>query len=271
MPSTRCSCTTTRSTRRPTTRRTPTTRSVGTDFPTAFSKLGVDLVLQGHDHSYSRSYEIKNGAKATPTRSPVRTRSSKARRRRVRHRQLGIRIEVLRHHHARTAANERCGNGADPLNPANYWYNSVQNQEHVRSYVKVQVKKDQLVVQTHPLRNLRRAQRGRRAEEEGALVRPRERLEARRSRGHDPGRGHHPPNHGDGQDIQVDVPTGAPGEFGWTINGHNGLVDMGTAQEKNLQTSRPPVRSTRSPSPTPARASRRGRSRRRWATSSTTA
>ncbi len=43
------------------------------------------------------------------------------------------------------------------------------------------------------------------------------------------------PNHGDGQDIQVDVPTSAPGEFGWTINGHNGLVDMGTAQEKNLQ------------------------------------
>jgi hypothetical protein len=33
------------------------------DFTTAFSQLGVDLVLQGHDHSYSRSYAIKNGAR----------------------------------------------------------------------------------------------------------------------------------------------------------------------------------------------------------------
>ena len=40
------------------------------DFPTTFSNLGVDLVLQGHDHSYSRSYEIKNGAKADPDEVP---------------------------------------------------------------------------------------------------------------------------------------------------------------------------------------------------------
>ena len=40
------------------------------DFPTAFSSLGVDLVLQGHDHSYSRSYEIKNGEKANPDEQP---------------------------------------------------------------------------------------------------------------------------------------------------------------------------------------------------------
>ena len=40
------------------------------DFPTAFSNLGVDLVLQGHDHSYSRSYVIKNGAKADPNEKP---------------------------------------------------------------------------------------------------------------------------------------------------------------------------------------------------------
>ena len=39
------------------------------------------------------------------------------------------------------------------------------------------------------------------------------------------------PFHGDGQDIQVDVPNQAPGEFGWTIDGQNGLVDLGTAQE----------------------------------------
>ena len=40
------------------------------DFPTAFSNLGVDLVLQGHDHSYSRSYAIKNGQKANPAEQP---------------------------------------------------------------------------------------------------------------------------------------------------------------------------------------------------------
>src|SRR4029079_13055481 len=40
------------------------------DFPTAFSKLGVDLVLQGHDHAYSRSYAIKNGQKAKVGEQP---------------------------------------------------------------------------------------------------------------------------------------------------------------------------------------------------------
>lgn len=41
------------------------------------------------------------------------------------------------------------------------------------------------------------------------------------------------PNHGTGQDLQVNVPNPAPGEFGWTIDGYNGLVDLGTAQERN--------------------------------------
>jgi hypothetical protein len=40
-----------RSTRRGTTRTTATPEALA-DFPTAFSQLGVDLVLQGHDHSY---------------------------------------------------------------------------------------------------------------------------------------------------------------------------------------------------------------------------
>ena len=54
-------------------RRTPTTattRQRRLDFPTAFSNLGVDLVLQGHDHSYSRSYAIKNGQKANAAEQP---------------------------------------------------------------------------------------------------------------------------------------------------------------------------------------------------------
>ena len=37
--------------------------------------------------------------------------------------------------------------GPDPLNPKNHWANSVENQEHVRTYVKVEVQKDKLVVE----------------------------------------------------------------------------------------------------------------------------
>ena len=46
------------------------------DFTKAFSDLGVDLVLQGHDHSYSRSYALKGTelgqapVKADPNEQP---------------------------------------------------------------------------------------------------------------------------------------------------------------------------------------------------------
>ena len=43
------------------------------DFPAAFSQLGVDLVLQGHDHSYSRSYLIESGVKQNPGEQPGAT------------------------------------------------------------------------------------------------------------------------------------------------------------------------------------------------------
>jgi len=43
------------------------------DFPAAFSALGVDLVLQGHDHSYSRSYVIESGAKQNAKEKPGAT------------------------------------------------------------------------------------------------------------------------------------------------------------------------------------------------------
>ena len=69
------------------------------DFTQSFSDLGVDLVLQGHDHSYSRSYAIKGqgqcGGEARPDhggRGPGRCR--------LRDGQLGVRFEVLRPHGA---------------------------------------------------------------------------------------------------------------------------------------------------------------------------
>ena len=199
------------------------------DFPTAFSNLGVDLVLQGHDHSYSRSYLIKNGAKADPAEQPGAADVYPG---------PGGVLYVT----GNTASGSKyyditkpdgsgtsgAGNGADPLNPSNYWYNSVQNQEHVRSYVKVEVRSDKLVVQ-----NVR----------SGTCAAPNPAVEKGNSPCDNTAEGQpvgsivdkvtvHP-YHADGQDIQVNVPNAAPGEFGWTIDGYNGLVDLGTAQEHN--------------------------------------
>lgn len=204
------------------------------DFPTAFSNLGVDLVLQGHDHVYTRSYLIRNGQKADPAEQPgaadvfagpggvlyVTSNSASGSK-----------------YYDMTAPDQSgtsgAGNGADPLNPSSYWYNSVQNQEHVRTYVKVEVRNDQLVVQ-----NVR----------SGTCAAPNSATELGKVSWCGPDSGataaqpvgslvdsvtvH--PYHGDGgQDVQVEVPQAAPGEFAWTIAGHNGLVDLGTAVEQN--------------------------------------
>ncbi|QAY58983.1 metallophosphoesterase family protein [Microbacterium protaetiae] len=183
------------------------------DFPATFSKLGVDLVLQGHDHVYTRSYEIKNGVKANTDEQPGQE-------------DLFVGPGGVIYLTANSASGSKyyditapdgsgtsgAGNGADPLKPSDYWYNSVQSQEKTRSYVKVQVTKDQLVVQD--IRSQAFA-----SNPVGSLV--------------DEVAIH--PNHGDGQQIQVDVPDAAPGEFGWTIDGHNGLVDLGTATEHDNQ------------------------------------
>ena len=202
------------------------------DFPTTFSELGVDLVLQGHDHSYSRSYEIKNGEKADAGEQPGEAEVAPG---------PGGVIYVT----ANSASGSKyydittpddsgtsgAGNGADPLNPENYWYNSVQNQEHVRTYVKVQVQKDQLVVE-----NIR----------SGTCEGPNAAVELGNVEWCGPDSGATPaqpvgsivdsvtilPNHGAGEDIQVEVPEAAPGEFGWTIDGRNGLVDLGTAEDR---------------------------------------
>ena len=117
------------------------------DFTTAFSDLGVDLVLQGHDHSYSRSYVIKNGKKANPDEQPAAPQVEQG---------PGGVIYVT----ANSASGSKYYDltdpdpsknggdyGPDPLNPDNHWANSVENQEHVRTFVKVQVKNNKLVVE----------------------------------------------------------------------------------------------------------------------------
>ncbi|MFB9503646.1 fibronectin type III domain-containing protein [Streptomyces aurantiacus] len=198
------------------------------DFPTTFSKLGVDIVLQGHDHSYSRSYLIKNGEKANKNEQPAAadvypgpggvlyvTANSAS----------GSKYyDITKPDSSGTSG---AGNGADPLNPDSYWYNSVQNQEHVRSYVKVQVRNEKLVVE-----NIR----------SGTCAAPNSEVEhgdwcnnttADQPVGSVVDKVSVHPYNGDGQSLQVDVPDAAPGEFGWTIDGYNGLVDLGTAKEQD--------------------------------------
>jgi hypothetical protein len=117
------------------------------DFPSAFSQLGVDLVLQGHDHNYSRSYLIDSGAKQNAGEQPGATRVFQ---------DPGGVIYVT--------ANSSSGSkyyplsapditkdlyyGPDPLNPDHHWPNSVENQENVRSYVKVSVRDHALSVES---------------------------------------------------------------------------------------------------------------------------
>ncbi|MEU5933092.1 metallophosphoesterase family protein [Micromonospora sp. NPDC047187] len=198
------------------------------DFTTAFSDLGIDMVLQGHDHVYTRSYSIKNGQKENPAEKPgaadvfpgpggviyVTANSASG----------SKYYDIKKPDNSGTGVE---GLGPDPLNPSNYWFNSAQNQEHVRSYVKVQVKADKLVLQ-----NIR----------SGTCAAPNAAVEKGVSCVNTPdgqpvgsivdNTTIHPYS-GDGQAIQVNVPNPAPGEFGWTIDGYNGLVDLGSAQERN--------------------------------------
>ncbi|MDA0182223.1 metallophosphoesterase family protein [Solirubrobacter phytolaccae] len=113
------------------------------DFPTAFSNLGVDLVLAGHDHSYSRSYALKNGQKANASEQPGAAQVVTG---------PGGVIYVT----GNSASGSKYYDitkpvagefGPDPLNPNSHYANSVENQEHVRTYVRVQVRNDKLVVE----------------------------------------------------------------------------------------------------------------------------
>ncbi|MBY0175234.1 Ig-like domain repeat protein [Curtobacterium herbarum] len=118
------------------------------DFTRAFSDMGVDLVLQGHDHSYSRSYAIKNGKKANPAEQPGADEVFAG---------PGGVIYLTantasgsKYYDLTTPDATQGGYGADPLDPTGqrHFANSVENQEHVRTYVKVGVSNDNLAVTT---------------------------------------------------------------------------------------------------------------------------
>jgi hypothetical protein len=178
------------------------------DFPTTFSNLGVDLVLQGHDHVYSRSYLLKNGQKANPDEQAGAAQVEQG---------PGGVIYVTGNsasgskYYALTApvAGEF---GPDPLDTSSgrkrHYANSVESQENKRSYVKVEVRHDKLVVEDIRSEVSTNGAVGSTIDKVAIL-----------------------PYHGEGQEVSVDVPQAGPGEFGWEIDGQNSLVDLGEAAE----------------------------------------
>jgi 3',5'-cyclic AMP phosphodiesterase CpdA len=100
-------------------------------LPTAISDLGIDLVLQGHDHSYARSYLIRNGEKADPAE------------------EAGADIVtagpggVLY-----VTANSASGSKYYSLQPQSFWWLSAANQEKVRNYTAVEVTDAAITVKT---------------------------------------------------------------------------------------------------------------------------
>jgi hypothetical protein len=127
------------------------------DFTQAFSDLGVDLVLQGHDHSYSRSYAIKgsaaapSGAKANAAEKPGQTTVVEG---------PGGVIYVTANsasgskYYDLTAPDSTKGGygpdtatgGPETTGHTRHWANSVENQEHVPTYVEVTVTGKRLTV-----------------------------------------------------------------------------------------------------------------------------
>lgn len=117
------------------------------DFTRSFSDMGVDLVLQGHDHSYSRSYAIKNGKKANVNEQPAAPEVFSG--------PGGVIYMTAnsasgsKYYDLTTPDATQGGYGADPLDPTGqrHFANSVENQEHVRTFVKVSVTDDKLAVE----------------------------------------------------------------------------------------------------------------------------
>jgi len=131
-------------------------------YTQAFSELGINLVLQGHDHSYSRSYAIENdgtgadrqnageqkgannvvegpggviyvttnsasGSKYYPLTEPISGTSDAT-------------------HNGKYAANTMVRGAAAGGQHTQHWANSVENQDNVRTYLKVGVTADRLTV-----------------------------------------------------------------------------------------------------------------------------
>jgi hypothetical protein len=164
-------------------------------LPTLFSDLGIDLVLQGHDHSYARSYLIRNGEKANPDEAAGADSVVAG---------PGGVLYVT--------ANSASGSKYYDLQAGGFPWLSVSNQEKVRNYSAVEVTDSSITVKT-----LRSQANGTDLPVNSVVD------QVTLTQADDPNT--------DSEQVQVTVPTTAPGEFTWSIDGTNGLVDLGTAVE----------------------------------------
>jgi hypothetical protein len=100
-------------------------------MPTEISKLGFDVVLMGHDHNYTRSYLIKDGALADAQelqgQSKVEAKDG----------------EVLY-----LTANSASGSKYYDTKAPNAWFASVINQEKVRNYSVLEVTDEDITLRT---------------------------------------------------------------------------------------------------------------------------
>lgn len=100
-------------------------------LPSIISDLGVDLVLQGHDHSYTRSYLIKDGELANPDETAAQGTVTAGE------------GEVLY-----VTANSASGSKYYDVKAPDAWFASVINQEYTRNYSNIAVTDDSITITT---------------------------------------------------------------------------------------------------------------------------
>ena len=100
-------------------------------LPTMISKLDFDLVLQGHDHSYTRSYLIKDGVVANAAEQ-----------------QAAPVVEAKDGEVLYVTANSASGSKYYAVKAPNAPFASVINQENVRNYSNIDVTDDSITVTT---------------------------------------------------------------------------------------------------------------------------
>ncbi|PJJ61797.1 FN3 domain-containing metallophosphoesterase family protein [Compostimonas suwonensis] len=164
-------------------------------LPTLFSELGFDLVLQGHDHSYARSYLLRNGEKANADEAAGADTVTAG---------PGGVLYVT--------ANSASGSKYYDLQSQGFWWLSVANQERVRNYSAIDITDEEITVTTL------RSQANGTDKPVNSVV---DKVTLNRAETPDV----------DTQQLQVTVPQAAAGEFIWAVDGTNGLVDLGTAVE----------------------------------------
>jgi hypothetical protein len=253
-------------------------------YTQAFSELGINLVLQGHDHSYSRSYVLQNKGSGADRQNAAEAQAANN----VLEGPGGV-IYVT----TNSASGSKYYNLTEPIagtsdathsgkypaatqpNPPSaggthtlHWANSVENQDYVRTYLKVAVTADKLSVTnvvagvcdypnkytTQHIGTWCGASQttttladtngngtfDRNQPSSGAPGQPTNATADKytTTTGVAPvGTAQDSVNitkwdgtQGDGQLLALDVPPANPGELGWFINGGNHLINLGTAE-----------------------------------------